>query len=137
MVAPGWVIFVKYYEERELEIRFGESYTQYRVSELIRARPGPASNGQREATGIYHKRRPSRPRAFCLHHAPRSKMPVPFTLHMASAVHVQLLSGDVVGIAGQESGCLGDFFRLRKTAQRNLRFQLGGNFLGNSVYHFR
>ena len=29
-VAPGWLYFVKVYEERELEIRFGAAYREYR-----------------------------------------------------------------------------------------------------------
>jgi protein-S-isoprenylcysteine O-methyltransferase Ste14 len=31
-LTPGWVFFVKHYEERELEIRFGPSYVAYRAS---------------------------------------------------------------------------------------------------------
>jgi protein-S-isoprenylcysteine O-methyltransferase Ste14 len=30
-VAPGWIHFVKVYEERELEIRFGAAYAEYRA----------------------------------------------------------------------------------------------------------
>jgi protein-S-isoprenylcysteine O-methyltransferase Ste14 len=30
-VFPGWIFFVKRYEERELEIRFGEFYVDYRA----------------------------------------------------------------------------------------------------------
>jgi len=30
-VFPGWIFFVKRYEERELEIRFGASYASYRA----------------------------------------------------------------------------------------------------------
>jgi len=29
-LAPAWILFVRFYEERELEIRFGESYLQYK-----------------------------------------------------------------------------------------------------------
>jgi protein-S-isoprenylcysteine O-methyltransferase Ste14 len=29
-VTPGWIFFVRVYEERELEIRFGPSYAEYR-----------------------------------------------------------------------------------------------------------
>lgn len=29
-VFPGWIYFVKVYEERELELRFGEAYLEYR-----------------------------------------------------------------------------------------------------------
>jgi protein-S-isoprenylcysteine O-methyltransferase Ste14 len=29
-VAPGWIFFAKVYEERELELRFGKSYVEYR-----------------------------------------------------------------------------------------------------------
>lgn len=31
-ITPGWIFFVKRYEERELEIRFGSSYLAYRVA---------------------------------------------------------------------------------------------------------
>ncbi len=30
-VTPGWIFFVRTYEERELEIRFGSSYAEYRA----------------------------------------------------------------------------------------------------------
>jgi len=30
-LAPVWILFVKFYEERELEIRFGEPYLQYKA----------------------------------------------------------------------------------------------------------
>lgn len=30
LVAPAWIVFLKIYEERELEIRFGEAYRAYR-----------------------------------------------------------------------------------------------------------
>jgi len=30
-VSPGWIFFVKIYEERELELRFGSSYKEYRA----------------------------------------------------------------------------------------------------------
>ena len=30
-LAPAWILFVLLYEERELEIRFGESYLQYKA----------------------------------------------------------------------------------------------------------
>jgi protein-S-isoprenylcysteine O-methyltransferase Ste14 len=30
LVAPAWLVFVKVYEERELEIRFGASYLEYK-----------------------------------------------------------------------------------------------------------
>ena len=29
-VSPGWIFFVKVYEERELQIRFGPGYEEYR-----------------------------------------------------------------------------------------------------------
>jgi protein-S-isoprenylcysteine O-methyltransferase Ste14 len=29
-VSPGWIFFAKIYEERELELRFGQSYVEYR-----------------------------------------------------------------------------------------------------------
>ncbi len=31
LVAPAWVVYLKLYEERELEIRFGQSYRQYKA----------------------------------------------------------------------------------------------------------
>jgi protein-S-isoprenylcysteine O-methyltransferase Ste14 len=31
-VAPAWVVFLKVYEERELELRFGASYLEYRAA---------------------------------------------------------------------------------------------------------
>jgi len=31
IVSPGWIYFVKTYEERELEVRFGPSYVAYRA----------------------------------------------------------------------------------------------------------
>jgi protein-S-isoprenylcysteine O-methyltransferase Ste14 len=31
IVSPGWIFFVRIYEERELEIRFGNSYLQYKA----------------------------------------------------------------------------------------------------------
>jgi protein-S-isoprenylcysteine O-methyltransferase Ste14 len=42
LVAPAWVVFLKVYEERELEIRFGESYREYktRTPFLWPGRPG-------------------------------------------------------------------------------------------------
>jgi protein-S-isoprenylcysteine O-methyltransferase Ste14 len=30
-VTPGWIFFVRRYEERELQIRFGDSYEEYRA----------------------------------------------------------------------------------------------------------
>jgi protein-S-isoprenylcysteine O-methyltransferase Ste14 len=30
-LAPAWILFVRFYEERELEIRFGEPYLQYKA----------------------------------------------------------------------------------------------------------
>ena len=30
-LAPAWVLFVKIYEERELEVRFGKSYLEYKA----------------------------------------------------------------------------------------------------------
>ncbi|HTT19503.1 MAG TPA: hypothetical protein VMG82_11180 [Candidatus Sulfotelmatobacter sp.] len=30
-LAPAWILLVRFYEERELEIRFGESYLQYKA----------------------------------------------------------------------------------------------------------
>lgn len=31
LVTPVWIVFLKVYEERELEIRFGEAYREYRA----------------------------------------------------------------------------------------------------------
>jgi protein-S-isoprenylcysteine O-methyltransferase Ste14 len=31
LVAPAWIAFLKVYEERELEIRFGEAYREYKA----------------------------------------------------------------------------------------------------------
>ena len=31
IVCPGWILFVRKYEERELEIRFGSAYRDYRM----------------------------------------------------------------------------------------------------------
>jgi protein-S-isoprenylcysteine O-methyltransferase Ste14 len=31
LVTPAWLFFVKVFEERELEIRFGESYLEYKA----------------------------------------------------------------------------------------------------------
>ena len=41
IVSPGWIFFVKVYEERELEIRFGDSYLKYkaRTAFLLPGRP--------------------------------------------------------------------------------------------------
>jgi protein-S-isoprenylcysteine O-methyltransferase Ste14 len=42
LLAPAWVVYLKLYEERELEIRFGPSYREYkaRTSFLWPKRPG-------------------------------------------------------------------------------------------------
>jgi protein-S-isoprenylcysteine O-methyltransferase Ste14 len=32
LVAPAWIVFLKVYEERELEIRFGQAYRAYRAT---------------------------------------------------------------------------------------------------------
>ncbi|MFW9993958.1 MAG: methyltransferase family protein [Candidatus Odinarchaeota archaeon] len=32
LVFPAWIFFLKYYEERELEIRFGEKYLEYKAN---------------------------------------------------------------------------------------------------------
>lgn len=41
IVSPGWIFFVKVYEERELQIRFGDSYLKYkaRTPMLLPRRP--------------------------------------------------------------------------------------------------
>jgi len=31
LVAPAWIVYLKVYEERELEIRFGQGYREYRA----------------------------------------------------------------------------------------------------------
>ncbi len=31
LVAPAWIVYLKLYEERELEIRFGEAYREYKA----------------------------------------------------------------------------------------------------------
>jgi protein-S-isoprenylcysteine O-methyltransferase Ste14 len=31
LVAPAWIVFLRVYEERELEIRFGDAYREYRA----------------------------------------------------------------------------------------------------------
>jgi protein-S-isoprenylcysteine O-methyltransferase Ste14 len=31
LVTPAWLVFLRVYEERELEIRFGEPYLDYRA----------------------------------------------------------------------------------------------------------
>lgn len=43
IVSPGWIFFVRIYEERELEIRFGTSYRKYkaRTPLLLPRRPRP------------------------------------------------------------------------------------------------
>lgn len=42
LVTPAWLVFVKVYEERELEIRFGATYLEYksRTPMLFPRRPG-------------------------------------------------------------------------------------------------
>jgi protein-S-isoprenylcysteine O-methyltransferase Ste14 len=32
LAAPAWIVFLKGYEERELEIRFGDAYRAYRAT---------------------------------------------------------------------------------------------------------
>lgn len=48
LVSPGWIFFVRKYEERELEIRFGSSYIEYkaRTPLLWPHRPHPAEKGK-------------------------------------------------------------------------------------------
>jgi protein-S-isoprenylcysteine O-methyltransferase Ste14 len=31
LVLPAWIFFLKIYEEKELEIRFGETYLEYKI----------------------------------------------------------------------------------------------------------
>jgi len=47
LVAPAWIVYLKVYEERELEIRFGQSYRQYkaRTSFLWPRRQKPQAAG--------------------------------------------------------------------------------------------
>jgi len=45
LTAPAWIVFLRVYEERELEIRFGQAYRAYRASTPFlwpRLRRGPA-----------------------------------------------------------------------------------------------
>jgi protein-S-isoprenylcysteine O-methyltransferase Ste14 len=46
VVAPAWIVFLKVYEERELEIRFGAAYLKYRAATPFlwpgTSRPRPA-----------------------------------------------------------------------------------------------
>jgi protein-S-isoprenylcysteine O-methyltransferase Ste14 len=44
IVAPSWLLFVKIFEERELELRFGEAYRSYRARTPMLI-PGPARRG--------------------------------------------------------------------------------------------
>ncbi len=46
VITPGWIFFVRVYEERELEIRFGESYVQYRENTPFLWPRGPTRNRQ-------------------------------------------------------------------------------------------
>jgi protein-S-isoprenylcysteine O-methyltransferase Ste14 len=43
LVVPSWIVYLRIYEERELEIRFGQSYRQYKAKTSFlwprRARP--------------------------------------------------------------------------------------------------
>lgn len=50
-VSPGWIFFVKIYEERELEIRFGSAYRDYRARTpvLWPRQPRPAGKPARKA----------------------------------------------------------------------------------------
>jgi protein-S-isoprenylcysteine O-methyltransferase Ste14 len=41
LVTPAWLLFVKIFEERELELRFGEAYREYRAGTPMFF-PGPA-----------------------------------------------------------------------------------------------
>jgi protein-S-isoprenylcysteine O-methyltransferase Ste14 len=41
VVTPAWLLFVKIFEERELELRFGEAYRSYRARTRMLI-PGPA-----------------------------------------------------------------------------------------------
>src|SRR6266496_2821426 len=59
------------------------------------------------------------------------------TLHVASAVDVQLLAGDVVALGGQECGGLGYFCRSRKASQRNLGLELVGIFFRKLLQDLR
>ena len=50
-VSPGWIFFVRIYEERELEIRFGASYMEYRARTplLWPRKPRPPGQSTRRA----------------------------------------------------------------------------------------
>lgn len=49
IVSPGWIFFVRIYEELELEIRFGDSYLEYkaRTPFLLPGRPRHTARGAR------------------------------------------------------------------------------------------
>jgi protein-S-isoprenylcysteine O-methyltransferase Ste14 len=55
-VAPAWIVFLKVYEERELEIRFGAAYREYRAATPF-LWPGTARRARR--------RRPASRRPAC------------------------------------------------------------------------
>jgi hypothetical protein len=46
-------------------------------------------------------------------------------LHIKAAVHVDLLTGDVIALADEEGDCLGNLLRLCETMHRDPGFQLG------------
>ncbi len=63
LVVPALLFFVKVFEERELEIRFGEPYHRYRAQTpmLLPRRPKPRKVGaeQPRQTGKTRRRKPS------------------------------------------------------------------------------
>ena len=46
-VSPGWIFFAKVYEERELELRFGQSYVEYRQRTPMFLPRKPRASAQR------------------------------------------------------------------------------------------
>jgi len=52
IVTPGWLFFVRVYEEKELEIRFGEPYIKYRaLTPFFWPRPPVGDSLKRQALG--------------------------------------------------------------------------------------
>ena len=47
IVSPGWIFFVRRYEERELEIRFGQPYLDYKARTAFIWPHNPKSPGKR------------------------------------------------------------------------------------------
>jgi protein-S-isoprenylcysteine O-methyltransferase Ste14 len=51
IVSPGWIFFVRRYEERELEIRFGTSYLEYKARTPLLWPRKPARNHEMPTAG--------------------------------------------------------------------------------------